>query len=163
MNKFNDIAYPFFGLRKKPIHVQYSLYKITIETHDKRIITLDDKSLKGDYFARMFKLSREPKFDFTCKNIHDVIQSKVRWGMDSKAIPHDLSKLEAAPAEVRRVKRIENSLVWLHKISYPFKINTNENYSLNDILYAIIIKVNDEWIIKEFTYEPTLSQPFVLV
>lgn len=164
MRKFVGITYPIFGLKKKPFSIRYTVSTISIiKSPDNSIITIDDKRLSGDYYARLFQLSDESKFDYTCRNLAAVIQAKIKWGIDAKAVIHDLSVRAYAPVEIRKVKRIENSLVWLDKISYPFDINTNENYSLDDKFYAKIVKVNNEWFIREFSYDNDLTQPFMLV
>jgi hypothetical protein len=83
--------------------------------------------------------------------------------MDSKAIPHDLSKLYPVPAEKRKVHSILDSIVRVQGISYPFEISTKESFSNLDELYVTMIHVNGEWFIKDFSYDKTLKRPYVYV
>ena len=44
--------------------------------------------------------------------------------------------------------------MWLEKIAYPFKLNTDQILHIEDILYGRVIYVNNEWFLKEFIMEP---------
>ena len=92
MKNFENIHYPFFGLYKKPEKITFSLTKIfvhrTLQSHQE---TIDDKSLEGDYFARLLQIEKRLDFDCTCKNLAQLIFQRPKWGMDSKARPHDIS------------------------------------------------------------------------
>lgn len=127
------------------------------------IQTLDDKRLSGDYFARLLQLDTRVKFDYTCRNVQDLIFTKVAWGIDSKAVPHDFSELVAARVEKRQVTKIVGNLFWLRNISYPFEIPTQENIRLEDTIYATMVFVNGEWFLKEFSYDSTLERPYIYV
>jgi hypothetical protein len=164
MNKFNNISYPFFGLTKKPYETIYSLDKIYIRKYkDSHLETVDDKNISGDYFYRLLTLDNRLKFDYTCKNLQDVIISNIKWGLDCKAVPHDLSSQESVPADKRKVTRIKGNLIWLKNISYPFILSTNESIKVVDELYASIVRVENEWYIREFTYEKELKRAVVLI
>ena len=164
MNKFNNISYPFFGLTKKPYETIYSLDKIYIRKYkDSHLETVDDKNISGDYFYRLLTLDNRLKFDYTCKNLQDVIISNIKWGLDCKAVPHDLSSQESVPADKRKVTRIKGNLIWLKNISYPFILSTNESIKVVDELYASIVRVDNEWYIREFTYEKELKRAVVLI
>ena len=39
-------------------------------------------------------------------------------------------------------------------MSYPFTIPTYENLSINEDIYATLVKIKNEWYIKEFMFEP---------
>jgi hypothetical protein len=164
MNKFNNISYPFFGLTKKPYETIYSLDKIYIRKYkDSHLETVDDKNISGDYFYRLLTLDNRLKFDYTCKSLQDVIISNIKWGLDCKAVPHDLSSQESVPADKRKVTRIKGNLIWLKNISYPFILSTNESIKVVDELYASIVRVENEWYIREFTYEKELKRAVVLI
>ena len=66
------------------------------------------------------------KFDCTCKNIGEILTSKTKWGLDKNAIIHDLTKKESFIAKNAKIKKIKDNLIWLEKVSYPFKINTDQ-------------------------------------
>lgn len=154
-NKFSRIAFPFFGLRAKPYEVNFTFNKIQIRRKRfSQLETLDDKALAGDYFARLMQLDKRGDFNVTCKNVQDCLVSKVVWGLDKNAVIHDLSKKQTFQAENRKVKRVNDNLVWLEKIAYPFKLNTDQILHIEDILYGRVIYVNNEWFLKEFIMEP---------
>lgn len=162
--KFVNITYPLFAFKKKPYKIIFSLNKIEcMPTRDSGRRTIDDKSLPGDYFNRLIQLEKRLNFDFTCKNLQDLIYSEARWGIDSNAIPHDLSKLSAAIVEKRKVTKIDGNLFWLRNISYPFEITTKENIRLDDTVYATMVYVNQEWYIKEFSYDSDIVRPYIYV
>ena len=164
MSKFNNISYPFFGLTKKPYETIYSLDKIYIRRYiNSHLETVDDKNISGDYFSRLLTLDNRLRFDYTCKNLQDIIISNIKWGVDCKAIPHDLSTQESVSADKRKVTRVKNNLIWLKNISYPFTLSTNESIKVVDDLYASIVKVKHEWYIREFTYEKELKRAVVLI
>ena len=100
------------------------------------------------------QLDKRGDFNVTCKNIQDCLVSKVVWGLDKNAIIHDLSKKQTFQAENRKVKRVIDNLVWLEKIAYPFKVNTDQTLHIDDILYGRVIYINNEWFLKEFIMEP---------
>lgn len=162
--KFYDIAYPIFTLKNKPFKIIYDTTKIyCINTPGNSKCTVDDKSLPGDYFARLLQLEHRVVFDYTCKNLQDLLFTGAKWGIDAKAIPHDFSKLEAVPAEKRLITKTHKNLIWVKNISYPFEINTNELLDIKDDLYATLIYVNGEWFLKEFSFDKTLSRPYMYV
>ena len=57
-------------------------------------------------------------------------------------------------AENKIVVKVNENLVWLKNISYPFEIPTNEKLELNEEIFGTLVKVDDEWYLKEFSYEP---------
>ena len=155
INKFSKIAFPFFGLLVKPYEVNITFDKIQIRRKRfSQLETLDDKALAGDYFARLMQLDKRGDFNVTCKNIQDCLVSKVVWGLDKNAIIHDLTKRNTFKAANRKILKVKNNLVWLEKIAYPFKVNTDQTLHIDDILYGRVIYINNEWFLKEFTMEP---------
>lgn len=152
---FEHIKFPFFGLKKKPYSVEFTLDKIfVIRTEGSHKETVDDKNLEGDYFARLTQMEQRIKFDYTCKNLQEIIFSGCKWGMDSKANPHDLSQTLVASTRCAKVTKVNENLVWLKNISYPFEIPTNEKLELNEEIYATLVQVGNEWYLKKFSYEP---------
>ena len=155
MNKFSLIVYPFFGIKHKPWNVLFDLTKIQIQkTYTGHLETVDDKSLEGDYFARLAQMDKRLKFDYTCKNLQELIFSGCKWGMDSEANLFDLSQPLVASTRCAKVVKVNENLVWLKNISYPFEIPTFEKLELNEDIFCTIVKVEDEWYLKEFSYEP---------
>lgn len=154
ISKFDGIVFPFFGLKHKPHKILYDVSKIyVVKYKDSHKQTLDDKSLSGDYFNRLLQLENRVKFDYTCKNLQDIVYSSPKWGVDVTAKPFDLSKKQAVATAVKKVKKSSSNLIWVDSISYPFRLNTRENLEINDSMYATLIKVNNEWFIREFTMD----------
>ena len=156
LQNFKNIRYPFFGLYSKPYNISFTLDKIFVNRNrDSHKETVDDKSLQGDYFARLLQLEKRVEFDCTCKDLQQLILKRPSWGIDAKAIPFDLSTPMYCRAIKRKVVKTKDNLLWLDKISYPFKIPTEENLSFDDIIYATLVSVNNEWYIKYFTFDNT--------
>lgn len=155
LKNFKTIKFPFFGLYKKPENISFTLDKIfvnrTLSSHKE---TVDDKSLEGDYFARLLQLERRLQFDCTCKDLQQLIFERPLWGMDAEAKPYDLSERNYHVSIKKPIRKIKGNLVWVDKISYPFKITTNEDIEYpSDILYATLISVDNEWYIKDITMD----------
>lgn len=154
MKNFDDIKYPFFGLYKKPEKISFTINKIfvnrTVTSHKE---TVDDKSLQGDYFARLLQLEKRISFDCTCKNLAQLIFQRPKWGMDSKAKPYDISEMTYHTSIKLPIKKIRDNLVWFDKISYPFEIPTQETLEIPDDIFGILVSVKNEWYIKEFTID----------
>ena len=83
--------------------------------------------------------------------------------MDANATPFDLSNPLYCRAIKRRVVKTRDNLLWLDKISYPFKIPTEENLSFDDTIYATLVSINNEWFIKHFTFDDTPIDRKILV
>lgn len=155
MAKYSKVQFPFFGLNKSPYLLKYDLQKISIQrSHHSHLETVDDKSLKGDYFARLATLEHRVHFDVTCKNIQELVYAGPKWGMDFQAQPYDLSRQEVVPAYNNKVIKVRNNNVWIKDVSYPFIIPTNETLVITEDIYATLVKIGYEWYLKEFMFEP---------
>lgn len=164
LHKFQGINFPIFVLSKKPAEVKFTLDKIYCRTvYGGHLQTVDDKNITGDYFNRLLTMPNRIHFERTCKNVRELVQCKAQWGIDSLAIPHDFSKKIRVPAEIRRVTKVRGNLIWCRGISYPFEMATSENIRLDNDVNAILIKINEEWFIKELTYETKLGKPYVSI
>ena len=155
LKNFKLIKFPFFGLYKKPEKISFTLDKIfinrTLSSHKE---TVDDKSLTGDYFARLLQLDRRINFDCTCKDLQQLVFQRPTWGMDADAKPFDLSERSYHTSIKRKVVKTVDNLIWINKISYPFHVPTQEELSFDiESLYAVMISINDEWYIKQFTID----------
>ena len=73
--------------------------------------------------------------------------------MDATANTFDLSKIAYLECAKREVVKVRGNLIWFRNISYPFKIPSNEELHLTDKIYGILVKVNNEWFIKSFTFD----------
>jgi len=156
LTKFDGITYPFFGLIEKPYAISYDLTKIyVIRQKDSHRETVDDKSLQGDYFARLAQMNQRLKFDTTCANLQQLIVSKIRWGMDANAKPFDLTQQEFVRATSRQIIKTRGSHVFVKGITYPFTMPTNETleFEKSDELFMTLVFINDEWHPFEITNE----------
>jgi len=156
LTKFDGITYPFFGLLEKPYAISYDLTKIyVIRQKDSHRETVDDKSLQGDYFARLAQMNQRLKFDITCSNLQQLIVSKIRWGMDANAKPFDLTQQEFVRATSRQIIKTRGSHVFVKGITYPFTMPTNETleFEKSDELFMTLVFINDEWHPFEITNE----------
>jgi len=154
MKNFENIHYPFFGLYKKPEKITFSLTKIFIHrTFHSHQETVDDKTLDGDYFARLLQIEKRLDFDCTCKNLAQLIFQRPKWGMDSNARPCDLSDTSYYVSLKLPINKVRDNFIWFDKISYPFEIPTQEKLEMPKDIYGVLISVANEWYIKEFTLE----------
>jgi len=151
ISKFDGITYPFFGLKLKPYNISYDVNKIyVVKQKDSHVQTVDDKSLQGNYFARLLQLEHRLQFDYTCRNLQDLIFNKVKWGIDAHAIPFDLTYKEKVATKVVRIEKVKGNLIWFRTVSYPFKLPTLDEIELSEAFYAVLVQVHNEWFIKEF-------------
>jgi hypothetical protein len=156
LTKFDGITYPFFGLIEKPYAISYDLSKIyVIRRKDSHRETVDDKSLQGDYFARLAQMNQRLKFDTTCANLQQLIISKVRWGMDANAKPYDLTQQESVKATSKQIIKTRGPHIFVKGITYPFTMPTNEtlDFEKSDELFMTLVFINKEWYPFEITNE----------
>jgi hypothetical protein len=156
LTKFDGIVYPFFGLKEKPYAISYDLTRIyVVRRKDSHRETVDDKSLQGDYFARLAQLNKRLKFDATCKDIQQLIISQIKWGMDATAKPFDLSNKEPFKAMNEKIIKTRGSYIFVKGVSYPYKMPTNETLEISktDEMYTTMIHVDGEWYPYEITNE----------
>lgn len=149
------IQYPIFCLRKKPynIKIDTTTIKIKRQAHS-HYETVDDRTLGGDYFMRLLQMEHRIRFDFTCSNLQEIILSDCRWGIDSSAKIHELPSYNKIRSQTRKIVRAYKNSIWLHRISYPFKIKTQENLKGSvEGKFVDIIKIEDRWFIKRFIDE----------
>ena len=151
---FEHIKFPFFGLKKKPFSIEFTLDKIfVVRTEGSHKETVDDRNLQGDYFARLAQMDVRLDFDCTCKDLQQLIYERPKWGMDAWAKSHDMSESIYCRAIKRKVVKTNDNLVWFKSISYPFNIPTDQNLNFDEEIYGILVSVNNEWFIKQFTLD----------
>ena len=121
MNKFTGIIYPFFGIKHKPWNVYFDKTKIQLQkTFTGHYETVDDKSLKGDYFARLAQMDKRLKFDYTCKNLQEVEVVRLEYLGKKGFIPSEMKLLGELSIDERKFKgqELENHKL-LREISDP--------------------------------------------
>lgn len=164
ISKYKGITYPFFSINTKPYSITYDINTIRLQKYeDTHTETVDDKTLSGKYISRLLQLNNRITFDNTSNSLQELLFSKAKWGMDSNAIPFDLSNKENYPAKIHKIKRVIGNLIWLRNISYPFTLAMPTDVDIDRELYAVTILIHNEWYIKEFAYYPTLSRKCITV
>ena len=82
--------------------------------------------------------------------------------MDCEANPFDLAKPMTVKSYCHRIVKVKDNLVWIKNISYPFEIPTNESLEIKEDIYATLVKVDNEWYLREFSYD-TKNNPFMRI
>lgn len=168
-SKFKDIVFPFFGKRQNPYNIKYK--KDIIEanlTKDHKYYTIDKvttKTVGTTYYQRLFDLDNRIEYDFTCRNLTELINSSVLWGVDDAGKIFDLSNKERFKIKTSSIRKIVNpGLIWLHRISYPFVLDRSINLSEIDpvVLKASVVYIDYTWVLYKFTYEDTESSTILL-
>jgi len=160
--KFDGIKFPFFGLKTKPYKISFSksCAIITKFKYGKMYILDDVSLLEKTYSERLLKLdTSHPQtrivFDYTFTSLSQLIKSinKINWGLDSSGKSFNLRRKQKFKAQIAQVKKKNDNLLWIEGISYPFELPYDiDNFKSKD-LYALLVKVNNTWYIKEFTHE----------
>jgi len=161
--KFDDIEFPFFGLKNKPHQISFSLQGQRVLTKFKygKIYILDDPKLEGNnYSERLLKLDAVyPQtrivFDFTFTSLRQLIKSidQVKWGLDSAGKDFNLNRKQKFKAKIAQVKKKNDNLLWIEGISYPFELPYDIDDFKSQDLYALLVNVNSTWYVKDFTHE----------
>lgn len=157
MSKYKGIEYPFYALRDKPHDVRFTLNTVEIQlsSNDTQWRVLDDRTLPGDYFNRQVQMLNlkytKVNFNYTCRNLSEILNSKTKWGLDSKAKIFDFTTKEKFKLTCKKIKKIKENLVWVENISYPFKLNTSK-ININDVYYLTLVYVDNQWYPLEFSF-----------
>ena len=157
MSKYKGIEFPFYGLKEKPFDIKFDVSKIEIKLNesDYQWKVLDDKNLQGDYFFRQVQMLSKKytkvHFKYTCRNVREVINSKCKWGVDSNAQIYDLSIKQKFNLICCKIKKIKENLIWVHVISYPFEINT-DNINIEENYYVTLVNIDKRWHPLEFSF-----------
>lgn len=113
---------------------------------------LDEYSPNMPFLSRyLFQDTGRFTFDYTCRNITQLISKPVKWGIDSKAKIFDLSKKQKFKARNVKIKRVVKNIIWLDTISYPFEIPKNVSVP-RDLLnqWVTIVLIDEVWEIYKF-------------
>lgn len=163
-SKFKDIVFPFFARKHNPYSVIYKKDKVLVKVdpHSKVAfidnVTSENKNLS--YFERLSNFDTRVSFEFTCRNLTELLNAKVYWGVDSTGKVFDLVNKERFPTKLARIRKIKEGLIWVNYVSYPLKIHKTvdlENADL-DVLKVILLYIDYEWIIYQFTYDTKISE-----
>lgn len=167
MNKFSDIEFPFFGLKKIPEEIIYDSKTIYVKI-GKETLLLDDKSYKtNNYLDRLQNMRIDNNivdvviFDSTSLNLTQLIRSKSKWGVSHTGKIFDLSKKERFSHKCSKIKKIKDNLLWVKGISYPFKFK-NIIGEADKFIFACLVYIENTWILYDFTYEYKSNKKIIL-
>lgn len=168
-SKFKDIVFPFFGRKYNPYNIRYKKNLIEAKlTKDHKYYTVDkatEELIGLSYYERLFHLENKIDYEFTCRNLSELINSPVLWGVDDTGKVFDLSNKERFKLKVSPIRKILNpGLIWLNRISYPFTIDKSIDLSQIDVnvLKVIVVYIDSTWVIYKFTYEE-ITQATILL
>jgi hypothetical protein len=168
-NSYTNIAFPFFGLKKKPFSIQYTRNGMTMIVKDgDDPIPLDVKDFeKEGYLDRLVELRKyteEPMlFDFTARSVEELIHTKCNWGIDSKGNVFDLFKKKKVKVKYKRVRQVAEDVLWVQGISYPFKIPKYlaDVENLKNI-WVGIVRLEFYYVIYDYDYFPQHNKETLL-
>lgn len=165
MSKFSDIQFPIFGI-KNLVSFEFTLDKIFTTINNQKLI-VDDKTIKNEsYLSRLIELdSRKDyqrlKFDFTIRNMEELIKSNCKVGIDNFGKIHYFEIKEQFKYAEREITKVKNPYFWFKNISYPFKINLENISELEDnksYYYGKLVYINKNWYFLGITDEKTTKE-----
>jgi hypothetical protein len=160
MTKFRYLKFPIFGL-KDYIKLEYTLDKIYAHKENQKYI-IDDKTIPNhSYLSRLIELdSRKDyqrlKFDFTIRNIEELLKSKCKLGIDDSGVIHNFTIRERVRYAEKRIVKIKDNYIWFKNISYPFKIPSEmikEVIKNREYYYGQLVYIVNTWYFLQFTDE----------
>ena len=162
MSKFSNIQFPIFGL-KNLINFEFTLDKIFTTINNQKFI-VDDKTIKNiSYLSRLIELDSRKgyqrlKFDFTIRNMEELIKSSCKIGIDNFGNIHSFDIKEQVKYAEKEITKIKPPYFWFKNISYPFKIdleNISEIADNSSFYYGKMIYINKNWYFLGITDEKT--------
>lgn len=157
-SKFSGIKFPFYGLKALPYHIKYSNKKVICNFRkDHRYFLIDkiDESTKDlSYLERLALVEDRVEFDYTCRNLTELINSSSKWGVDNSGRIFDLSTKERFTLRVKSIRKVKPGLIWLNRISYPIHIDKTIKLEEVDtkVVKAIVVYIDNTWVLYRVTY-----------
>mgnify|MGYP003704660907 CR=1 FL=1 len=126
------------------------------------MVTSDTKNLS--YYQRLSTIEDRIEFEFTCRNLTELINSPVIWGVDSVGKVFDLSNRERFKMRTSSIRKIKPGLIWLNRISYPFEVDKTINLEEIDskVLKIITVYIDKTWVLYKVTYTNTETDSILL-
>lgn len=81
------------------------------------------------------------KFEYTIRNVGELIRAKIKWGVDVNSTIHDLSIKEKFKARVVKAKKIRGQYLWLNTVTYPFDFSMDlpiDDHELTAYFFTIV-------------------------
>ncbi len=162
MSKFSKISFPIFGI-KNVVQFEFTIDKIFMTINNQKYI-VDDKNIKNqEYLSRLIELdSRKDyqriKFDYTIRNIEELLKSNCKLGIDSLGNIHNFEIKEQFKYSEREIIKTKLPYFWFKNISYPFKINVENISEIEEnksFYYGKLTYINKNWYFLGLTDEKT--------
>lgn len=162
MSKFSKINFPIFGLKNLTVF-EFTIDKIFTTINNQKYI-VDDKNIKNqDYLSRLIELDSRKnyqrlKFDFTIRNMEELLKSNCKTGIDSLGNIHNFEIKEQFKYSEKEITKIKLPYFWFKNISYPFKINLENISEIEEnksFYYGKLTYINKNWYFLGFTDEKT--------
>lgn len=163
-SKFNQIRFPFFALRRPPTEIIYGKDEIYIRQGRSRSFILLDTvtadTLDLPYLERVLHAPNRLEFEYTCRNLTELIMSKSKWGVDSIGRIFNLTRRQRFPARCLPVIKQKDNLIWLKHISYPFHIDKSIDLNIIDwnTIKAVVALIDEEWTLLHFDYYSPITE-----
>lgn len=141
-----------------PYHIKYYNNEVKCNFRkDHRYFLIDkiDETTKNlSYLERLVLAEDRVEFNYTCRNLTELINSSSKWGVDSSARIFDLSSKERFPLKVRSIRKIKPGLIWLNRISYPIHIDKTIKLEEIDtkVVKAAVVYIDHTWVLYRVTY-----------
>jgi hypothetical protein len=153
-SKFYGIQFPAFVLYAVPFDYSVGIETIEIqkrEFHDWHMVDRFDRN-KTVLERYLTVKSSDINFDATCLNLTQLIRSKAKWLIDSKARIYDISKKQKFEAKSLPIIKTSKNAIWVPSVSYPFKLPKNmiDSKELKN-QYLTIVKIDHLWVIYQVT------------
>jgi hypothetical protein len=157
----DTIKYPAFALKDVPYKVYYNDTSIVITKQPDGKEYMFDIMVDNvnSYVERLFYMEEEVEnriqFDYTILNREQLVFSyeNIEWCVDSDGKIFNLGHKQNLPVECRKVKTVKEDKIWLEKVLHSFELKVPLEESNIDELWATIVMINNEWFIKNFSYE----------
>jgi len=163
-SKFKDIVFPFFARKHNPYSVKYKkdkiLVKITSHSKEAIIDIVSEDNENFSYFERIASLDNRVVFDYTCRNLTELLNCEAHWGVDSLGKVFDLINTERFRTKLTKIRKIKKGLFWVNSVSYPIQIDKSIDLETADfeVLKPVLLYIDNQWVLYKFTYEAAVSE-----
>ena len=132
-SKFKDIVFPFFARKHNPYSVKYKkdkiLVKITSHSKDAIVDIVSEDNKNFSFFERIASLDDRVVFEYTCRNLTELLNCEAHWGVDSLGKVFDLINTERFRTKLTKIRKIKKGLFWVNSVSYPIQIDKSIDYT----------------------------------
>lgn len=121
---------------------------------------IDNTTENLSYLERLAAMEDRIYYDYTCRNLTELINSPVKWGVDNTGKVFNLSNLEQFKTSLKTIRKVKPGLIWLNRISYPLTVEKTLNLEEVDtkVLKVIVVYIDYVWTIYKFTYDTKIKE-----